>query len=140
LISRDAFGDSLELVTRELNALSLRYAITAANIANADTPNYKRSFLNFESRLKQALESEAMPIFPLATTHPRHIPLDGPKDWREVQPRSVLDFQTTTKNNGNNVDIEEEAMTSLKTQLLYTTLSQSISGAINRVNIVIGSR
>jgi flagellar basal-body rod protein FlgB len=58
-------------------------------------------------------------------------------DWREVGPRRVLDYLTEAKNNGNNVDIEEEGMNALTNQLLYTTLAQVVSSEIQRVNIVL---
>ena len=45
-----------------------------------------------------------------AITDDRHIAFDKPMDWRDVAPRRVLDYLTEAKNNGNNVDIEEEGM------------------------------
>ncbi len=75
--------------------------------------------------------------FPQAITNDRHIAFDKPMDWRAVGPRRVLDYLTEAKNNGNNVDIEEEGMNALTNQLLYTTLAQVVSSEIQRVNIVL---
>ena len=55
----------------------------------------------------------------------------------DFQPRRVLDYLTEAKNNGNNVDIEQEGMDSLNNQLIYTTLAQVISSEFQRVNIVL---
>ncbi len=52
-------------------------------------------------------------------------------------PRRVLDYLTESKNNGNNVDIEQEGIDSLNNQLMYTTLAQVISSEFQRVNIVL---
>jgi flagellar basal-body rod protein FlgB len=133
-----AFGKNLEMLTRELNVSTLRRNVIANNVANADTPNFKRSDVDFESQLKRALDSEkVVEPFAQAVTDPRHIPFNKPMDWRQVQPRRVLDYLTEAKNNGNNVDIEQEGMNALGNELLYTTLAQVISSEFQRVNIVL---
>jgi flagellar basal-body rod protein FlgB len=70
-------------------------------------------------------------------TDPLHIYFNKPMDWRDVRPRRVLDYLTESKNNGNNVDIEQEGIDSLNNQLAYTTLAQVISSEFQRVNIVL---
>ena len=132
-----AFGRNLDIITRELDVSVLRRNVIANNIANADTPNFKRSTVNFESQLKRALDSEKVTPFPTLMTDPRHIPFDRPIDYRDVTARRTLDYLTESKNNGNNVDMEEEGMESLNNQLLYSTLTQVISSEIQRVNIVL---
>jgi flagellar basal-body rod protein FlgB len=131
------FGKNLEILTREMDISVLRRDVIANNVANADTPNFKRSVVNFESQLKRALDSEKAEAFPQYVTNSRHIVFDKPMDWQDVAPRRVLDYLTEAKNNGNNVDIEEEGMESLNNQLLYTTLAQVISSEFQRVNIVL---
>ena len=132
------FGRNLEFLSREMNVATLRRNVIANNIANANTPNFKRSDVNFESQLKRALDSEkATTPFKQFITDPKDIPFDKPMDWRQVRPRRVLDYLTEAKNNGNNVDIEQEGMDSLNNQLLYTTLAQVISSEFQRVNIVL---
>ncbi len=138
MIFSGAFGNNLDLLTREMGVATMRRNIIANNIANANTPNFKRSDLNFESELKRALDSERnRSTFPQYLTDPKHIPFDRPVDWRQVRPRQVLDYLTEAKNNGNNVDIEQEGMDALNNQLMYTTLAQVISSEFQRVNIVL---
>jgi flagellar basal-body rod protein FlgB len=132
-----AFGRNLEMLTREMEVSTLRRNVIANNIANAGTPNFKRSDVNFESQLKRALDSEITSGFPQMVTNERHIPFDRVMDYRDVRPRRVLDYLTEAKNNGNNVDIEEESMNAVSIQLLYNALAQSVSSAIQRVNIVL---
>jgi flagellar basal-body rod protein FlgB len=133
-----AFGRNLELLTREMEVATLRRNVIANNVANANTPNFKRSDVNFESQLKRALDSEkTVSPFKEFLTDPRHIAFNRSTDWRTVQPRRVLDYLTEAKNNGNNVDIEQEGMDSLNNQLIYTTLAQVVSSEFQRVNIVL---
>jgi flagellar basal-body rod protein FlgB len=133
-----AFGKNMDILTRELNVSTLRRNVIANNVANADTPNFKRSDVNFESQLKRALDSEkAVQPFAQYVTNPKDIPFAKPMDWKQVQPRRVLDYLTEAKNNGNNVDIEQEGMNALSNELIYTTLAQVITSEFQRVNIVL---
>ena len=133
----DKITQTLDFNSTALLLQAERTRVLASNIANADTPNFKRSVVNFESQLRRALESESAPRFAQVITNPRHIPFDRPVDWMQVRPRRVLDYLTEAKNNGNNVDIEEEGMNALTNQLIYTTLAQAVSSEIQGVNIVL---
>ena len=70
-------------------------------------------------------------------TDHRHIPFERPVDYREVKPRKVLDFLTTSKNNGNNVDIEQESMDAMHNQLMYQLMSQVVNSHYGQVNLVL---
>ncbi len=132
-----AFGKNIDIIQRTLDAEVVRRNIIANNIANSDTPNFKRSVVNFEAQLKRALDSEKEVPPPEVLTNKRHIPFYQPMDYRKVKPRVVLDYLTTSKNNGNNVDIEEEMMNALENQLMYQTLVQVVSSEFARVNMVL---
>src|SRR5574344_3103458 len=108
----NSFTRSIDLLQREMDVTSLRYQVTANNLANSEVPNFKRSTVNFESELKRAFDSEkeADTGFQLTQTDGRHISLNNVQDWQSVEPRRVLDYTTTAKANGNNVDAESEAM------------------------------
>ncbi len=131
------FGKNLDILAREMDVSALRRNVIANNIANADTPEFKRSEVTFESQLKRALDSEKVVPFPQYITDERHIAFQKPLDYRQVKPQRLLDYLTESKNNGNNVDIEQEAMDSLENQLLYNTMAQVITSEISRVNVVL---
>lgn len=122
----NTFTRSVDLLQRAMDVSSLRYQVSANNLANSEVPNFKKQKVNFESELKRAFDSEKTEgtKFQLARTDERHISLESKYDWRTVEPRRVTDWQTTAKANGNNVDAEEEAMNILKTQLNYRLLTQ----------------
>ncbi len=132
-----SFGKNLDILRRSMDVSLVRRNVIADNIANSDTPHFKRSVVNFESQLKRALASEKVKPFPNLMTHPRHIAFQRPMDYREVKPVRFWDYLTTSKNNGNNVDIEQETMNLLQNQLLYQTMTQVVSGQFNRVNLVL---
>ena len=122
----NSFTRTVDMLHRGMNVNSLRYSISANNLANAEVPNFKRTSVAFESELRKAIESEknAKDVFQLKVTDPRHIQSEGPRDYRTVEARRVLDYTTASKANGNNVDAEQEAMEILKIQLSYQLLSQ----------------
>jgi len=120
-----------------MDAATLRQQVLANNMANADTPNFKRSSLNFEAELKRALDSEAVHKPQGALTNEKHISFDRTQDYRDVRPSRFLDYLTQTDNNGNNVDAEQESMLLLQNQLRYDPLTRSISNQFTQLNIVL---
>ena len=137
MIFGGSFGKNLDILKRGMDAAMVRREVIADNIANSDTPNFKRSVVTFESQLKRALDSEKVTHMPLLRTDPRHIDPHRVIDYRSVEPKRVLDYLTTSKNNGNNVDIEEEGMSALQNQLLYETMAQAVSAEFSLVNLVV---
>lgn len=133
----NTFNRSVELLHRAMDVTSLRYQVSANNIANAEVPNYKRQEVNFESELKRAFESEKNTEnqFKLSTSSEKHIQLKTPYDWKDVEPRRITDWQTTANANGNNVDAEFEATNILKTQMNYRLLTQLQSFEFNQMKI-----
>jgi flagellar basal-body rod protein FlgB len=132
------FSQTIDLLHRSLDVASLRQDVYANNLANADVPNFKRSDVNFESYLKRALDSEQYkPAVTLATDNPRHISNDTSIDYRTVQPRRVLDYLTTSKADGNNVDAEQEEMKILQNQMLYELLTSATNFQFSQVKVVL---
>ncbi|RPI95974.1 MAG: flagellar basal body rod protein FlgB [Spirochaetales bacterium] len=109
------------LLERGLDVESTRRNVIANNIANVDVPHFKRSEVNFESELQRVIKEKADPSnrFQARMTDERHIPFYVERDVRGVRPRINLDYSTTLRNDGNNVDIERETVDAAKTQMRY---------------------
>ena len=109
------------LLERSLDTESLRRKVIANNIANVDVPHFKRSEVNFESQLRRVIEEnrDTDNKLPCKMTNAKHIPFYTQKDIRDVRPRINLDYNTTMRNDGNNVDIEKEIVDSAKNQMRY---------------------
>ncbi|MDR0553778.1 MAG: flagellar basal body rod protein FlgB [Treponema sp.] len=134
----NSFSKTVDLLHRAMDASVIRRDVIADNLANAQVPNFKRSEVNFESELKRALETEKeRPALELTLTNPKHIPNWRERDYREVQPRRVLDYVSTSRNNGNNVDAEQEMMLGLQNQMTYTLLAQAESFEFSQINLVL---
>jgi flagellar basal-body rod protein FlgB len=138
MIVNNNFGKTIDLLHRAMSTSSLREAVIANNIANADVPNFKRTDVNFEAELKRALDTEKQrPAMELRLTHPKHMTDWETKDYQEVKPRRVLDYLSQSDNNGNNVDPEEEFNLLLKNQLRYMLMAQSANFEFGQVSMVL---
>jgi len=119
-----------------MSASLIRQEVIANNIANADTPNFKRSDVAFESELARALSSYDPRPFPEAITDKRHIPFFRLRDYREIKPIVYVDYTTTYRNDGNNVDIEKEMVDAKENALRYTAMAQRVSDNFKLLSIV----
>ncbi|MDR2110583.1 MAG: flagellar basal body rod protein FlgB [Spirochaetaceae bacterium] len=135
---QNSFSKTVDLLHRAMDANTIRRSVIANNLSNAGVPHWKRSDLNFESELKRALETEKQrPPLELTMTDSRHIPNWRERDYREVRPRRVLDYVSTSKPNGNNVDVEQEITRLVQNQLTYTLLAQAEAFEFSQINMVL---
>ncbi|MCP4147351.1 MAG: flagellar basal body rod protein FlgB, partial [bacterium] len=117
MFTNTSFGKTVDILQRTMDVGLVRREVIANNIANSETPNFKRTDVNFEASLARALASENAPKgLEAKMSSSRHIPFNRPVSYTSVKPRFVLDYLTQTKNNGNNVDIEKESMDAVKNQ------------------------
>ena len=132
------FSKTVDLLHRAMDANMVRRDVIANNLANSQVPHFKRSEVTFESELKRALETEKQrPALELTLTDSKHIPNWRERDYREVLPRRVLDYASTSRNNGNNVDAEQEIMLGLENQMMYTLMAQAATFEFSQVNLVL---
>ena len=134
----NTFARTVDLLHRAMDVSTVRRNVIANNIANANSPGFKRSFVNFESELKRALESEKQkPALELTLSNPDHIPNWKERDYRDVQIRRVLDYTTTYNNSGSNVDPEQEFMLATENQMLYSLFAQAAAFEFSQINQVL---
>ena len=129
LAGTDAFSKTQFLLERAMDASLLRRSVIADNIANVDTPHFKRGDVTFESQLKRALDSEKREVMPAKMTHKRHIPFQDPIDFRGVRANIHIEHETNYRNDKNNVDIEKEVIDATKNMLMYNAMAQRISSS-----------
>ena len=118
------------LLERALDAESVRRKVISNNVANVDTPHFKRSEVNFESELKRAIDQNrelAENDYPGAVTDEKHIPFIQMRDVKGVGSRINLDYSTSLRNDGNNVDIEKEMVDAAKNLMRYNAFITSLN-------------
>lgn len=117
---------------KALDAGALRQRVIANNIANVNTPNFKKSTVAFEGILKKALGRESIEMI---TTHPRHFgktPL-----LAELQPEVNLNETTSMRTDGNNVDIDEEMTNLAANGIQYQATARELSERFSLLSFVI---
>ena len=126
------------LLEKGLDVESLRRKVISNNISNVDVPHFKRSEVNFESELKRAImdRQEADNRLPGIVTSDRHIPFYVPRDVRGVEPRINLDYNSTSRNDGNNVDIEKEMVDAAKNLMRYNAFVTSLNHNFRMLKLV----
>lgn len=111
-------GNSIQLLSRLMDASSLRGRVIAGNIANQNTPGFKRRLVQFEDQLKEAMgQSER-----LASA---------------VKPVVVTDEDTPANPDGNNVNMELEANAQRENRLAYETYATILQTNFGMINAAI---
>ena len=116
----------------------MRQDVISNNIANVNTPDFKRSDVVFESLLAREMGlGEDKNKLQMVRTRDRHRPqaMDG-----RVMARIQLDDTTTMRVDGNNVDIDAEMADLAKNQIYYSALAKKIGSYIQGVKNVITSK
>ena len=129
-------SSAMQAARTALSGLSRRQEAISANVANIDTPGYRRRAVTFESSLAAELEAgQASSAHRLRTTDPRHLgrPSGGASDQGSVEARDVV----SARNDGNNVSIDEEMTLMVETQIRYQALTQSVGRRIGTLRTVI---
>lgn len=117
--------DPGSVLARSLDALSLRQQVTANNVANAETPNFKASEVRFEDALQRALGDEPRGRLVLARTNGQHLTSTG--DPANPRPEVVQLTGTSLRNDGNNVDIEQQMSSLAETNLRFNAISEALA-------------
>ena len=127
MIQTNAF-DYINVLDRAADAAWQRNEAISNNIANVDTPGYKRQDVAFESVLQQALGSN------------RYESMDDKVanvDLSRLRGRAYLDYANYSyRLDGNNVDIENENVMLAENQLKYQGLISSINQEFTNLKTV----
>lgn len=123
------------LLERSLDAASLRQNVISNNVANVDTPYFKRSDVRFEELLQSAMNGQIG--LEGKRTDSRHFHIGTPS---EPTPQVVTDQQSVMNNNQNNVDIDSEMTQLAKNQLRYNALVQQLNHDIRMTRTAIDGR
>lgn len=107
----------VELLTRAMTVAARRQEALANNVANADTPGFKRSDVHFREELERAGRT-----LRLVTTDGRHL---QPRR-QDMAPVPVREM-TSGRSDGNNVDLEYELASLAENGLWYQALTRQLS-------------
>ncbi len=110
-----AFEKTWRVVSASLRLRTKKHDLIASNIANVDTPGYRRKDLPFEKVMRAYLGKED---FPLKRTRPEHISnLERELKALVVEPKDI--------GTPNNVSLEEELSKLVENHIMYQATVQA---------------
>ena len=128
MISTDAFS-YINVLGKAADASWTRETLIANNLANVDTPGYKRQDIDFQSVLKKEISNY------------KYMNLDQKMSAVEL---SNLNAEVYTDHasysyrlDGNNVDVDTEQVELASEQIKYQALTTSITSEFQRLQTVI---
>ncbi len=107
------FDSSFGLIGKVLDVAMLRNEVIANNVANANTPGYRRKIVDFEQELTRALTS------------------DEPVELK------VVEADDPPGPNGNNVKFERELADLQKSALVYKVFAQFAASRVKALRAAI---
>lgn len=107
------------VLSTALDGLSLRQRVSADNISNIDTPGFRAATVDFESSLLGALG-------------------DGSLARGETVTAATGLATTPVGPDGNNVDLQSETMTAIRSVFQYQLLTRAVDDRYGLVTTAIG--
>ncbi|MBQ4537940.1 MAG: flagellar basal body rod protein FlgB [Lachnospiraceae bacterium] len=130
MLRTNAF-DYINVLDKAADAAWLRNEAIANNIANVDTPGYKRQDVAFEAELQKALGSSQYVSMDEKVSRVR---------TSEIEGMPYTDYAGYSyRLDGNNVDIENENVMLAENQLKYQGLLTSINQEFTNLQAVMKS-
>lgn len=120
------FGDPvLTVLEKVMNGCTLRNSVIANNIANVNTPGFKRSSVSFESELAGIITDSD-----LASG-------SASDELQNFQPAAEVDLRTAARYDGNNVNIDQEMAELSKNTIKFTLASELMKKKLGMLRYVI---
>lgn len=116
------------LIKKGLDASSERSKVISNNIANVNTKGFKRSYVTFEENLNDSINNLEM-----KETNSRH--MQDSAGYGEVQTKT--DTSSSMREDGNNVDIDNEMSNEAANSLMYYALISQANTRISQEKYVI---
>lgn len=125
--------DYINVLDKAADGAWLRNEAIANNIANVNTPGYKRQDVSFEAELKHALKANKY-----VSLDEKVKDLNSDGRLSHVNPRTYTDYAGYSyRLDGNNVDIDNENVELASNQIKYNALTQSIDQEFKNLKTVI---
>jgi flagellar basal-body rod protein FlgB len=126
---------SVNMLQDGLNGSSTRQEAIAQNMANVNTPGYKRKEVAFKDSLRQAYIQQNNSGVDLHAGHDRHIQHQSSKP---VSPNKFEVSDTSIRNDKNNVDPDRQMAKQAKNSLYFNGLAQFQSKIFSDLNNLVG--
>lgn len=125
--------DYINVLNKAADGAWKRNEAIANNIANIDTPGYKRQDVSFQAELRHALKASK---YTSLDTKVRE--LNEGNRLSHIEPRGYTDYADYSyRIDGNNVDVDNENVELASNQIVYQALVQSINSEFQDIRAVL---
>lgn len=125
---------TFNLLAKGLEVSSVRHKVISNNIANVNTPLFKRQIVTFEDEMAKVFDGKIDLVG--KREHDGHIPI-GEINYRDVGPTTIKDRIHVMRNDKNNVDIDVEMSDLAKNTMTYQIHSSRLAAMFAGLNDVI---
>jgi flagellar basal-body rod protein FlgB len=132
MIQSDAYS-YVNVLDKALDASNLRETVITNNLANINTPGYKRREVDFETLLRQELDQTKWESLDSKIQNVNLNHLDAGVQY------DMAAYNYDYRLDGNNVDVDVENVELASEQLRYQMLSDSVTQEFSRISTAIGS-
>lgn len=127
----------VSVLSQALVAANLKNNVISNNIANVNTPGFKKSEVVFESLLAEQLQPQGKKLA-MVRTQDKHFPM--PTETGIVKPKINLIENTSMRVDDNNVDIDSEMAELSKNNIYYNAAVRQISSYFTGIKSVIAGQ
>ncbi|HLX26856.1 MAG TPA: flagellar basal body rod protein FlgB [Candidatus Cybelea sp.] len=104
-----SFGPTIDLLNHAIDGAGMEHEQIANNIANVNTPDYRRSTVSFKEALAASLGTPANPDeLALKTDDNRQFNINGAQPPAPYDPKPQVDESTQMRVDHSNVDVDQE--------------------------------
>ena len=104
-----SFGQTVDMLKNALTGAAETHAATANNVANVNTPNFKRTDVSFKEALAQSVPEQPDPDqLQIAVTSDKDITTDPTAVVKPFAVSQSLDEGQQLRLDGSNVDVDQE--------------------------------
>ncbi|HVA34452.1 MAG TPA: flagellar basal body rod protein FlgB [Candidatus Baltobacteraceae bacterium] len=104
-----SFGPTIDLLSNAIDGSSKQQEQIANNLANVNTPNFRRSTVSFREALAASLGTPASPDeLALKTDDSRQFNVNGALPPQPYDPQAHIDQTTQMRVDHSNVDVDQE--------------------------------
>lgn len=125
---------TFNLLHKGLDVSTKRHAVISNNIANVNTPLFKRQIVTFEDEMARVFDGKI--DITGRREDDRHIPI-GESDYMNIGPTTIKDRIHIMRNDKNNVDIDVEMSDLAKNTMTYQIHANRLSAMFAQLNDVI---
>jgi flagellar basal-body rod protein FlgB len=135
-----SFGQTVGMLKNAMDGAGSAHSVIANNIANVNTPNFRRSDVSFKAALAATEPSAPDPDeLAMTTTSDRHIPVGGVQEPEPFSITTTVDTDQQMRVDGSNVDVDQE-MAKLSLNSAYAqTMGQLLQTQYSRLRQAIQS-